>query len=197
MSNEPTMPNVDDRLSELRWRVELSALYHDKRERFFDGFDRFSKLVSFIGGAAAFSFIKPGTIPPSGDLGIAASFAAFISLISGFSLVYQFSTKARRHAELARDFKKLAGSIMKSTSQKTDEKLFEDWTTQLYALESSEPARLGALVTHCHNELCTAHGHNQDITPLPYIQKFFKNYFDFDQTFYTTESNRSSQKNPN
>ncbi len=62
---------------------------------------------------------------------------------------------------------------------------------QCVSLESSEPAALGALVTQCHNELCAGEGFFNDITPLPILDRLFKNWFDIDQTPQT----RNNKKN--
>ena len=167
----------------LLWRCELSALYHDKRERHLDGWDRLSKLISVLGGAAAFSFIRIAA-PTSGgasSLDWAAISAVVIAFTSGLSLVYQYSTRARRHAELARDFKKLLGDIERVDTMVVDASQLGIWKSQLRSLESGEPASLNALVTHCHNELSVAHGHEDHVTPLPWIQRWLMNYLDFSQ----------------
>ncbi len=159
---------------DLLWRVRLSALYHLKRERFLDGIDKSAKLIGALGGAAAFSQIKT-----NGDIG--QYITALITVVSTVSLVYGPSAKARKHAELARDFKKLEAKIIE-IGKLVSEAILSGFESQFLSIESSEPAALGALVTQCHNELCEAYGLRENITPLPIWQKILKNYFDFDQT---------------
>lgn len=159
---------------DLLWRVRLSALYHLKRERFLDGVDKSAKLVGALGGAAAFSQIKT-----NGDVG--QYITALITVVSTVSLVYGPSAKARKHAELARDFKKLEAKIIEK-GKLVSEAILSGFESQYLSIESSEPAALGALVTQCHNELCEAYGVRENITPLPIWQRALKNYFDFDQT---------------
>lgn len=149
-----------------------------------DGWDRFAKLVSFMGGAAAFMFIQQSA--PASGAGSALNFAAIsavvISFTSGLSLVYQFSTKARKHAELSRDFKKLLGAIERHDPDALNAAVLGEWRFQISALEASEPARLGALTTHCHNELVVARGNKELVTRLSWIQGLLMNYLDFDQS---------------
>lgn len=159
---------------DLLWRVRLSALYHLKRERFLDGVDRFSKAVSALGGAAALSQIKAAP-----DWGL--WFTGIITLVCTLSLVYGPSGKARKHAELARDFKRLEADVVAAGIVLTDAQLAA-FDARYLTLVSSEPAALGALVTQCHNELATSIGQQGHITPMPLLHRLFKNWFDIDQT---------------
>lgn len=163
-----------DKLHDLLWRVRLSALYHLKRERFLDGMDRSAKVVSALGGATAFAFLKSNH-----DYGLWAT--GFIAITSALSLVYSPSTKARKHADLAKDFKLLEADILGKGDGITwlDLAAFEG---RYVRIEASEPASLGALVTQCHNELAAAMGQNDHITPLPLIDRLFKNWVDIDQS---------------
>lgn len=160
---------------DLLWRVRLSALYHLKRERFLDGVDKTAKAVSALGGAAAFSQIKSA---PDWGLWI----TGIITLVSTLSLVYGPSGKARKHAELARDFKRLESDIVAAGVNLSAEQI-SAFDARYLTLESSEPAALGALVTQCHNELSMAIGQHAHVTPLPLFHRLFKNWFDIDQTF--------------
>ena len=171
----PQVPECNaDAQWDLLWRVRLSALYHLKRERFLDGVDKFAKAVSALGGAAAFSQIKAAP-----DIGLWIT--AGITIVATLSLVYGPSTKARKHSELARDFKRLESDIVAVGAILSDEQVAK-FEARYVGLESSEPASLGALVTQCHNELSTACGIKEHVTPLPWWQRAFKNWFDIDQT---------------
>lgn len=175
MSQVPD-PHADSQW-DLLWRVRLSALYHLKRERFLDGVDKVAKAISALGGAAAFSQLKT-----SPDLGLWIT--GFITVVSTLSLVYGPSTKARKHSELARDFKRLESDIVALGTTLSPEHLAK-FEARYVSLESSEPASLGALVTQCHNELATACGLKGHVTPLPWWQRAFKNWFDIDQTLHS------------
>lgn len=169
----PKTPSTWD----LVWRIRLSSLYHLKRERFLDGVDKASKAVSALGGAAAFSQVKT-----AGDSGLWIT--GFITLIATLSLVYGPSTKARKHAELARDYKRLESDIA-ACGEDISAPQLSKFEAKFISLESSEPASLGALVTQCHNELSESIDAKGHITPLPIWQRLFKNWFDIDQTTKT------------
>jgi hypothetical protein len=166
----PNAPSTWD----LLWRIRLSALYHLKRERFLDGVDKASKAISALGGAAAFSQVKS-----TDNLGFWIT--GGITVIATLSLVYGPSAKARKHGELARDFKRLEAEVVSAGKEITHAQIAK-FESQYLSLESSEPASLGALVTQCHNELSSATGQSSHVTPLPIWQRLLKNWFDIDQT---------------
>ncbi|MDP3165138.1 MAG: hypothetical protein Q8N06_06745 [Hydrogenophaga sp.] len=168
------MVDLHQRCWDIRWRLMMSSMYHQKRERFLDGLDRFAKFLSAIGGAAAFAQIKA-------DPELSMWFAGSIALISTLSLTYGPAAKARRHAELARDYKRLEAELVECGNDFDDAKL-SGFDAKLLRLEASEPATLGALVTQCHNELSVAFDHAAKVTPLPWWQRPLKNVFDFDQS---------------
>lgn len=174
VAGESAIPEGWEERWSLLWRVRVSAFYHSKRERFLDGVDRAAKAASALGGAAAFGWLK-------NEPGVGMAFAAVITLISTLSLVYGPSTKARRHAELAKDFKRLEADIVTCGNSLSQDKVAA-FEARLALLESGEPASLGALVTQCHNELAFALGKPELVTPLPFWQRMFKNWFDFDQS---------------
>lgn len=134
------------------YRVELSALYHQKRERFFDLMDRLAKVVSMVGGSAALYKIA--------DERALAVIAAAITIAAALSLVMGFSEKARRHAELARNFKQIQADMLRRGERDFTETDVSDWAARIAVLEASEPPALGVLVRICHNEIARAQGAN-------------------------------------
>ncbi len=130
------------------YRIELSALYHQKRERFFDFCDRGAKVVSIVGGSAA--LYKLGTDE------VVAIAAALITVVSALSLVLGFGEKARRHSELARNFKQMQAEMLRVGERDYTEDNLRDWEARTALLEASEPASLGVLVRICQNELASA-----------------------------------------
>jgi hypothetical protein len=171
----PATPSTWD----LLWNIRLSALYHLKRERFLDGVDKLSKAVSALGGAAAFAQFKT----PQSVWG--PTIAAVITIVATISLVYGPSAKARKHAELARDFRRLEAQILALGGDVSAAQLAK-FESENASLSAQEPASLGALVTQCHNEMCEAFNMRDQITPLPWRHMFFKNLFDIDQTMAVT-----------
>ena len=160
----------------LHWHVTLSFSYHRKRERFLDGADRFANAFSALSGAGAFAAIL-GKLPS--EFGLVAS--AFAALTSTLILVYTPAATARRHSDLARDFKKLEAEICEAGPDYSV-KQHHEFKARALMLEAAEPPQLNALVTQCHNELTIALDRDAEITPLPFWQRMFKNWLDFDQS---------------
>ena len=158
----------------LTWRVMVSALYHQKRERFLDGADRAAQAISVLAGAAAFAKF----FESSEGLSIPA---AVVAIVGTVALCYGPSAKARKHAELARKFKVLHSEIIKCEKPFSPQ-IESRFESEILLLEADEPAALGALVRQCENELSTAIGRSEDIIPLTWMQRLFVNVFDFDMS---------------
>ncbi|MDR6886132.1 MULTISPECIES: hypothetical protein [Variovorax] len=157
---------------DLYWRVMLSALYHQKRERFLDGVDRCAQCVGILGGAAAFSQIignvRFGWIP-----------AGLVAIVSAVALCYGPGAKARKHSELARDFKRLHAQIMLAGRLEAGETL-NKFNAEVLLLEAQEPGALRCLVRQCENELSEAFGSDGDIRPLTRWDRLWMNVVDLD-----------------
>jgi hypothetical protein len=150
----------------------LSALYHQKRERFLDGVDRFAQCVGVLGGAAAFSQIvgnvRFGWIP-----------AGIVALVSSIALCYGPGGKARKHSELAREFKRLHAKIMLAGDLSAGEEL-NKFNADVLLLEAEEPGSLRCLVRQCENELSEAFGHHEDVRSLSWWDRLWMNIVDLD-----------------
>lgn len=169
----------------LYWRVMLSALYHQKRERFLDGVDRASQAVGVLGGAAAFSQIignvAYGWIP-----------AGVVAIVSAIALCYGPGAKARRHSELARDFKRLHAKIMLAGDPLSPEAI-NQFNSKILLLEAEEPAALRALVRQCENELSEAFGKDEDVRPLCGWDRFWMNVVDLDPPRHAIKDAKSNE----
>lgn len=168
----------------------LSFAYHRKRERFLDGADRFANAISALFGAGAFASIL-AQLPPAFGLTAAATTALTSTLV----LVYTPAATARRHSELARDFKKLEAEMCEA-GPRLSARQFHALKARALMLEASEPPQLGALVTQCHNELTVALDRNAEITPLPRMQRWMKNWIDFDQSNVNRPTPPEPSKDP-
>lgn len=162
------------------YRLRVSALYHQRRERFFDNWDKVAKAVAVIGGAAAVSQLISD---PTTKLWAAAA----VSVLSTISLVFGFSQKARRHSELARDFMRLLARIEEAGPYPPAEKM-DKFAAEFASLEASEPASMSALVRHCENLFYMSSG--QPGKPLTWWKRLFMHYWDF---ALDTEQNPSSR----
>jgi hypothetical protein len=130
------------------YRAELSALYHQKRERFFELFDKLGKAIAVFGGSAALWKI--------GNPDLVAVVAATITASSALSLVFSFSDRSKRHAELARSFREIAGEIVGTSDFAIRDAKASEWMGKVCLLEAKEPPALSALVQMCQNELAIA-----------------------------------------
>lgn len=158
------------------WRLMVSALYHQKRERFLDGADRLAQTISVLAGAAAF-----GQILQTGAQNQVSIPAAIVAIVGTCSLCYGPSAKARKHNDLARRFKALHADVL-NCQEDFSEAIAKRFEAQILLIEAEEPAALGALVRQCENELSTAIGRSQDVRPISLWQRCFANIFDFDMS---------------
>jgi len=150
MMDDPELDYLWHKRHDVLYRIELSILYHRKRERFFEVCDKVSKAVAVIGGSAAISRI--------GGQDAMAYLAAAIVVTSTLALVFGLSDRSRRHAELAANFRHLEAEIISKGERDFTESDVSLWASKERMLESTEPPALGSLVKICQNELAVAQG---------------------------------------
>jgi len=150
------------------YRAELSALYHQKRERFFELFDKIGKAVSLFGGSAALWKIA--------DPILVAKIAAAITASSALSLVFSFSERSKRHAELARSFRELASDIVGNGDFDIPDAKASGWMGKVCALEAKEPPALSGPVVLCQNELAIAR--KAEVYPQSFIARCLAHFID-------------------
>ena len=80
-------------------RIEISILYHRKRERFFALCDRVAKACALVSGTAAFQALRSST-DHDGNTWALVIVLAF-TLPSLLSLCFGWGDMARKHASLA------------------------------------------------------------------------------------------------
>ncbi len=135
---------------DLLWRVQLSAHYHRRRERFLASWDRFFKYVAVVGGSAAASTLVGPQFLPWLALAIAAG--------SAMSLVFGLADSARRHGELASQYKRLEAEVRLLGEHEFTDADIARWCARLAEIESGEPAAIQGLIALCTAELEQAHG---------------------------------------
>jgi hypothetical protein len=141
-----------DELHELLFGVRRSIRYHNRRRRFFDGFDKLAKVLSVIGGSAAVAAVV-------GSFHWAAvALSTMVAVTSAFSLVVGPAQGARLHAELAKRFATLEHDIVRSKQPNADR--LNDFVAERLLIEADEPPPMRVLDTLCHNELCEAMGYD-------------------------------------
>ena len=159
---------------EALYRAELSSLYHRKRERFFENFDRIAKVIAIIGGSVAFANV--------GGPELVRWSAAVITLTSTVALVFGLGERARRHAELASEFARVQSDIVAHGERDFSEEDIRRWDERTRLLEAKEPATLGALAQLCQNQLNIAHAHPERVMSLPWYQRLLAHFWDFPAT---------------
>ena len=182
---------VDERLWTLRhevlWRIDVSQLYHRKRERFCDFWDRAFKAVAVIGGSAALYRIG------AGDASTAASntrvllvATSIVTVTSTVSLVFALSERARKHSELAASFKKLEAEIMLAGETAFNERSINAWRAKRAELEGAEPPALYALTKICELELHVANGTPELAPTVTLLERLFAQFWSFGPKKKTT-----------
>lgn len=177
---------ADEALNEYRWQrrhnikydTELSAIYHRRRERFFETIDKTAKALALVGASAAFTKVfGPETL---------AIAAAIIAVPTTIALVWGVSERAIRHALLARDYRNLLADIEEMGEIEFTDADLDKWRARFLRLESGEPRQLSAVVILSQNEIASRSRCEQ--TPLTLVQRLFAHVLDFTQL--------TSQKQP-
>lgn len=163
---------------EVIYRAELSALYHQKRERFFELFDKLTKAASLIGGSAALWKI--------GNPKMIAAAAVLITSSSALSLVLSFSERSKRHAELSRNFRQLLAEIENAGETGFTEVQVCEWASAARRIEATEPPALGLLVVICQNELSVAQGQPEKVVKVGWFKRMAANFIDLDVSSHVT-----------
>jgi len=168
-----------DLLEDLKFQIERSVRYHERRRSFFESWHKFIMLLVILSGSAAFSPL----------LNQASWLGLFIAFIAAMDLVLGFSHKARDHSILYMRFIDLLVE-MESKFDRVGENL-SSWTSRRLAIEKDEPPVLTALNASCHNEVIAAQGLDADETvPLTEFQSLFMHYFRFDEMDRRTRGER-------
>jgi len=158
-------------LHTLLFGVRRSIRYHNRRRRFFDGFDKFVKVLSVVCGSAAFAAAA------AHHSVVIMTFAGLIAVFSAINLVVGPAQAARLHEELARKFAKLEHDIIQANNM-TPEQLNQFQADRLM-IELEEPPPMRVLDTICHNELCEAMGYDQrEFYKVGFLQSLFAHVID-------------------
>ncbi|MTV38048.1 hypothetical protein [Duganella radicis] len=152
------------------YKAELSALYHQKRERFFELADKLGKAASVIGGSAALWKI--------GNADVVAVMATCITASSALSLVFSFSERSKRHGELAQGFRIIISDILAKSEFDVTPPDAGAWMSKVCALEAKEPPSLSALTVLCQNELAIARGADDKVKPQDTKTRLLAHFFD-------------------
>jgi hypothetical protein len=170
--SEKELDHAWNKRGDALYRAELSALYHQKRERFFELLDKLGKAIAVFGGSAALWKIS--------NPDLVSQIAALITASSALSLVFSFSERSKRHAELARSFREIAGDIVGISDFCIRDAKASEWMGKVCALEAKEPPALSALVVMCQNELAVAR--SAPVYPQSFFVRCMAHFFDMPRT---------------
>ncbi len=156
--SDPQFQYLWQRRDNVLYKARMSSLYHGKRERFLDLCDKLGKAIAVIGSSAALWKIANPVV--------LAWVLVPVASWSALSLVFSLADRAKRHAELGRQWRELASRIESRGERDFTEADTNAWTSEAMNLESSEPPTLGALVAECQNEIAIADGEPKSVHPL-------------------------------
>jgi hypothetical protein len=158
-------------LDALRFGIEKSMRYHQRRRGFFEATHRtLMFLVVVVGSSAALDFVH-----------VPVTFAFATAIIAALDLVYSPGMRARDHLVLHQQFSELLMDIVRADSAVSAEQL-ADWKARRIQLEADEPPIFWALEKDCHNELCRALGRGgaNNLYTLSKAERIFMQFFRFD-----------------
>jgi hypothetical protein len=155
--SEPESSELSERdkreLHNLLFGVRRSIRYHNHRRRFFDGLDKFTKILAAVAGSAA-------VVTALGNHNtVTVVLAAIIAFFSTVDLIIGAGPAARLHSDLAKRFAELEATIVRLGSPKP-EKVRELIADRLI-IEADEPPILRVLDSVVYNELCKALGYKE------------------------------------
>lgn len=158
---------LENEKHDLLFAVRRSVRYHYRRSCFFDGWNRFTIVISIIlGSAAVASFLNGNTIT-SIYPALLSFWSAFIAIIS--------TRMARLHTDLARRFIALTVEIIR-IKELTEDDIIELRVKRL-EIEADEPPIKRILDIICHNELCQAEGYPESkLYHVPFYKRFLANF---------------------
>lgn len=162
------MTDIDNRLDQTLYRIEYSIRYHQRRESFFDWWDKFAKAIAVLGGAATVVSVVHVDA-------IRLAIAAAITVTSTLSLVFGFSQKARQHFDLRKRYGQLEAEVLESDI--VDSVLLSKWNGKIALIEADEPPPLAALVQISQNDVTRSRGQHDHIHPVGFWRSAFANIF--------------------
>jgi hypothetical protein len=130
----------------LVYKARLSVLYHLKRARFFDGFDKFASIATALSATSAVVALLQTQDTANKILAMAT---AALSLVP---IIYNPAQHARHHAELVGRFRAVLAQ-MERVGEHWTESQCNEFGAAIVEIEAAEPAPLGVLVAECQNQL--------------------------------------------
>jgi hypothetical protein len=163
-------------LRDLRFHVDKSMRYHQRRRGHFDAMHRWTMLAVVVCGSAAFATRYAEV---AGALG---------ALFGALDLVFGYSHKARDHDALYRRFSDLMAQIRRAAP---DETAVRDLTIARETIETDEPPIYWLLEADCDNETTASWGLAQKNGLVP-----LKPWHKLAMDFYRADNVRLPDREP-
>jgi len=165
------------RRHECIYKLQLSVLYHRKRERYFDMLERLLQTLVTASASGGVALL----LAAQTDRSFALYFVAAAAVVSMFQLAYAPAARARQHAQLATDYQSLwSESIVLGEvwSAQTCDTVQSKWLR----IGTSSPPQLGALVVDCENEIAIAYGSRENVRVIPVYMHALKHIWNWNTT---------------
>lgn len=140
------------RRSSTMHRIQLSVMYHLRRERFLDGLDMLMTTATAASATAAVgAFLK--------DAQFAQNLLAVVTAVLSLApIVYSPAKKSRAHGQMAEAFRRLQAECEMAGQHWTEADCNRFAARVLEVEAAGEPCALGGLVADCQNRLASAAG---------------------------------------
>ena len=168
--------SIEEKLHNLKWRLELAHRYHDRCLGFFSGWHTFSMVMvagsaSFVAGALSKTSTSLWALMPPA---VATAFTLLDVLVG-------FADRANKHWELRSRFNAVERMFVGLRTNPTAKGL-DEVEAGVLRIEIDEPKVLRVLDTVCHNELAHAWGYGPEYQmKLTWLQRMLAQITDIQE----------------
>lgn len=171
--SDATYQHSWERRHAIVYGLQLSVLYHRKRERYYDMLERMLQTLVTASATSGVSLLL--ATDKKAELWLVGA-AAVISMIQ---LAYSPAARARQHAQLASDYQVLWAEAAARGEHWTDEDC-NSFQSKSLRIGATSPPQLGALVVDCENELALAYGAPSEVRRVPIYMRWLKHVWNWD-----------------
>jgi hypothetical protein len=169
------MTTHNRRLYHLKFAIEKSIRYHQRRQAHYEHLHRVVVFLIIASGSAAFTKVLAPDI-----LGAIAAALGILDLVAGFSL------KARDHAVLQKRYTDILAEI--KTAPNPSDAQIAQWERRRIEIETEEPKMMYALEAWCDNEVRRAWNVlDQGVAHLGWRHRLLKDWVSFSGTVFELE----------
>lgn len=166
---------VDTQAHDLRFALDKSIRYHQRRRAHYDRIHRFLMFLIIVSGSVSFASVTAPIVSP-------AWFAAIAAVVAASDLVWNFSHRARDHEMLVRDFTELAVALNEA---EVTQAAIAACVRRRMGIEAREPPTFWAVEADCYNEVVRARGSNPDyLCTIPRRHRWLMHWLRFERYSY-------------